>query len=377
MVSAHLDRPVQGLSTAQTKALATAWAAKRADGSPGTTARSSWTPWSTCTPSAAPAGVEVPAVLTPTRQLPAVSGIPWSGGRAGCVPAESGHPEGREVDMNTSAMAQGGRIRARRAARGSVTEGAARAGLAARGVIYLLVGALALQIAFGDTGEQADRGGALAELSQQPFGAVMLWALGIGLVGMALWRLSEILFGSVGPDGRSARKRLLATARFVFYVFVAYSVLSFAANRGRSGSGSSDRQSQDATARALEIPAGQWLVGAAGLAIVVAGGWIGVRAVLRKYHDKLRLGQMSPRTRRLVDVTGVAGGAARGLVFAVAGVFAVRAAIDYEPDRAKGLDDTLRSFADTPLGPWLLVCVAAGLVLFGVFSFAMARWRRV
>ncbi|MFF7794871.1 DUF1206 domain-containing protein [Streptomyces sp. NPDC007991] len=277
--------------------------------------------------------------------------------------------------MNTSAMAQGGRIRARRAARGSAIEGAARAGLAARGVIYLLVGALALQIAFGDTGEQADRGGALAALAQQPFGAVLLWALGIGLAGMALWRLSEVLFGSAGPDGRSVRKRLLATARFAFYVFVAYSVLSFAAGRGRGGS--SDRQSQDATARALEIPAGQWLVGAAGLAIVVAGGWIGVQAVLRKYHDKLRLGQLSPRTRRLVDVTGVAGGAARGLVFAVAGVFAVRAAIDYEPDRAKGLDDTLRSFADTPLGPWLLVLVAAGLVLFGVFSFAMARWRRV
>lgn len=277
--------------------------------------------------------------------------------------------------MNTSAMARGGRFRARRMARGSVTEGAARAGFTARGVIYLLVGALALQIAFGDTGRQADRGGALQELAQKPFGAVLLWALGIGLVGMALWRLSEALFGSIGKDGRSARKRLMATVRFAFYVFVAYSVLSFAASRHQSGS--SDQQSRDATARALEIPAGQWLVGAAGIAIVAAGGWIAVRAVLRKYHDKLRLGQMSRRTRQLVDVTGVVGGAARGLVFAVAGVFAVRAAVDYEPDRAKGLDDTLRSFADTPLGPWLLVCVAAGLVLFGMFSFAMARWRRV
>ncbi|MCK8437726.1 DUF1206 domain-containing protein [Streptomyces sp. D2-8] len=277
--------------------------------------------------------------------------------------------------MNTTAMAQGGRFRARRMARGSVTEGAARAGFTARGVIYLLVGALALQIAFGDTGRQADRGGALQELAQKPFGAVLLWALGIGLVGMALWRLSEALFGSIGKDGRSARKRLMATVRFAFYVFVAYSVLSFAASRHQSGS--SDQQSRDATARALEIPAGQWLVGAAGIAIVAAGGWIAVRAVLRKYHDKLRLGQMSRRTRQLVDVTGVVGGAARGLVFAVAGVFAVRAAVDYEPDRAKGLDDTLRSFADTPLGPWLLVCVAAGLVLFGMFSFAMARWRRV
>ena len=279
--------------------------------------------------------------------------------------------------MDTSAWARTGRLRARRVARGSVVEGAARAGLAARGVIYLLVGALALQVAFGDTSRQADRGGALEELAQKPFGAVLLWALGIGLVGMALWRLSEAVFGSVGQDGRSARKRLLAVVRFAFYVVVAFSVLSFAASRNRGGGGSSDQQSRDATARALEIPAGQWLVGAAGIAVVVTGGWIAVRAVLRKYHDELRLGQMRRRARRLVDVTGVVGGAARGLVFAVAGVFAVRAAVDYEPERAKGLDDTLRTFADTPLGPWLLVCVAVGLVLFGVFSFAMARWRRV
>ncbi|MFD8431890.1 DUF1206 domain-containing protein, partial [Streptomyces coelicoflavus] len=262
-----------------------------------------------------------------------------------------------------------------RAANGSAAEGAARAGLTARGVIYLLVGILALQIAFGTGNRQADRGGALAELSGKPFGAVLLWALGAGLVGMALWRLSEALFGVTGKDGHTARKRLPAAARCVFYAFVAYSVLAFAAGAG--GSGSSDRQSRDVTARVMEIPAGRWLVGVAGVAIVVAGAVIGVQAVRRSYHKKLKLGALSPRVRRLVDVTGVGGGVARGLVFAGAGAFAVRAAVDYQPDRVKGLDDTLRSFADTPLGPWLLALVAAGLVLFGVFSFTLARWRRV
>ncbi|MER5377313.1 DUF1206 domain-containing protein [Streptomyces sp. NPDC002553] len=279
--------------------------------------------------------------------------------------------------MNASAMARGGRAQAERAARGSVTKGAARAGLTARGVIYLLVGLLALQIAFGeDKSQEADRQGALAEISQRPFGSVLLWALGIGLVGMALWRLSEVVFGSVGPEGRKPKKRLMALARCAFYSFVAYSVLAFAAGSG-SGGGSSDEQSRDVTARVLELPGGQWIVGAGGIGIVVAGLWIGGRAVLRKYRDKMRMGQMSPAVRRAVDVTGVGGGAARGLVFAAAGVFAVRAAVDYRPDQAKGLDDTLRSFADTPAGPWLLACVAAGLVLFGLFSFAMARWRKV
>ena len=104
------------------------------------------------------------------------------------------------------------------------------------------------------------------------FGAVLLWALGAGLVGMALWRLSEALFGASGPDGGKGRKRLMSAVRCVFYGFVAYSVLSFAAGSG--GSGSSDEQSRDVTARALGIPAGQWIVGAVGAGLAVAGVWI-------------------------------------------------------------------------------------------------------
>lgn len=281
--------------------------------------------------------------------------------------------------MKTGVTAGGGLLGRGNGATGSVAEGAARAGLAARGTIYLLVGVLALQVAFGDTEHQADRGGALAAVADQPFGAVLLWALGAGLAGMALWRLSEAVFGEAGPDGRKPRKRVLATVRFVFYVFVAYSALAFASGGAHASGGgdSSDRQSRDATARLLGLPAGQWLVAAAGIAVVVAGVWMGVTAARRRYHDKLRHRELTARTRRLVDVAGVAGGVTRGLVFAVAGGFAVRAAAAYEPDRAKGLDDTLRSFSGTPLGPWLLACVAAGLVLFGLFSFALARWRRV
>ncbi|WP_051900155.1 DUF1206 domain-containing protein [Streptomyces aureus] len=278
--------------------------------------------------------------------------------------------------MNAGAVARGQEIDARRAATGSAREGAARAGLAARGVIYVLVGLLALRIAFGDSGgRQADRGGALQEIATKPFGAVLLWALGAGLVGMALWRLSEALFGAAGADGGKAGKRLASAGRCVFYGFVAYSVLAFAA--GARGSGSGDRQSRDVTAKALGMPGGQWIVGVAGAGLVVAGGWIAVRVVMRKYHKHLKLAEMSRRVRRAVDTTGVGGGAARGVVFAAAGVFAIRAAVKYQPDQAKGMDGTLRSFASAPMGPWLLACVAAGLVLFGLFSFAMARWRKV
>lgn len=279
--------------------------------------------------------------------------------------------------MNTRTMSLNGRGTAQRAANSPAMDAAARWGFVARGVIYLLIGVLALQIAFGGGGKQADRGGALAEIAEQPMGSVLLWVLGIGLVGMALWRLSEALFGAAGPDGGKKGKRLLSAGRFVFYGFVAYSVLAFAAGDKGSGGGSSDQQSQDVTAKALELPGGQWIVGIVGVGIAVAGLWVGVRAVLRKYHKHLKLSQMSHRARKFTDVTGVGGGAGRGILFTAVGVFVVQAAVEYQPDKAKGFDDTLRSFTDTPAGPWLLAAVALGLALFGIFSFAMARWRKV
>ncbi|WP_369199975.1 DUF1206 domain-containing protein [Streptomyces sp. PU-14G] len=256
---------------------------------------------------------------------------------------------------------------------------AARAGFVGRGFIYLLVGVLALQVAFADGkkgGGQADRGGALQEVAGRPFGALVLWALGLALAGMALWRLAEAVWGVTEPEGHKAHKRLLSAARGVFYGFVAYSVLAFAVGDRGSGSGASDKQSKDVTAEVLGLPAGQWLMGAVGAGVVVAGVVMAGRAALRTYHDQLRTGQMPRRERRFVDVTGVAGGVARGLVFAAAGVFLLRAASAYEPEKARGMDDTLRSFTETPAGPWLLVVVAVGLGLFGLYSFGVARWRR-
>ncbi|CAM2921171.1 DUF1206 domain-containing protein [Streptomyces albus] len=260
-----------------------------------------------------------------------------------------------------------------------VLGGAARAGFAARGVLYLLVGMLALNVAFGGgkhSGGQADRGGALEQVAGRPFGFVLLWALGLALAGMALWRLAEAAWGVSEPDGHKARKRLLSVGRGLFYAFVAYSVLAFAVGDRGSGSGASDKESQDVTAQVLGLPAGQWAAGAAGAAVLVTGVVMAWRAALRTYHDQLCTERMSRRVRRLVDLTGVAGGVARGLVFAAAGGFLVRAALAYRPRAAKGMDDTLRAFTETPAGPWLLVAVAAGLALFGLFSFAEARWRR-
>ncbi|MEU1309280.1 DUF1206 domain-containing protein [Streptomyces cinnamoneus] len=158
-------------------------------------------------------------------------------------------------------LPDGGEVRA---ARGAGTVAAARAGLTARGVIYFLVGVLALRVALTGGGEQADRGGAVEELADKPLGGVLVWAVGIGLVGMALWRLSEAVFGAAGPDGGKARERLFSAVRFVFYCVVAGTVLAFAAGERESGAGSTDEQSRDVTTRMLGWPGGQWLPAAAG-----------------------------------------------------------------------------------------------------------------
>ncbi|MEU3027895.1 DUF1206 domain-containing protein [Streptomyces incarnatus] len=256
---------------------------------------------------------------------------------------------------------------------------AARSGFAARGLIHVLVGVIALRIAFGgDSGrQQADRGGALEELAGRPLGVALLWIVGVALAGMALWRLSEAVFGGAGPGAGKPSKRLGSAARCVFYAFLSFSVLAYAVGSRGSGSGSSDRNTQDVTAMALRWPGGQWLVGIGGAAVVVSGVWMAVRALRKKFRKNLRTEAMSPTARRITDFFGVVGGTAQGVVFAVAGGFAIVAAARHRAGEAKGIDNTLRSFRDLPTGPWLLALIALGLAAFGVFSWCCARWQRV
>ncbi|MFF1360629.1 DUF1206 domain-containing protein [Streptomyces sp. NPDC058297] len=223
-------------------------------------------------------------------------------------------------------------------------------------------------------GGQADRGGAIAEMAHRPFGTVLLWLLGTGLAGMALWRLTEAAVGQAGPGGRKASKRTMAAGRCLFYGFVSYSVLSYAAGDKGSGSGNSDRSSRDVTAKVLEWPGGQWIAGAG---VVSAGVWIAVRALMRKFQKRLRVSEMSKRVRKTVGFVGIFGGAVRGVVFAAAGTFAIAAAVQHKPGKAKGMDNTLRFFADVPAGRWVLALIALGLMAFGVFSWANARWRKL
>jgi len=250
---------------------------------------------------------------------------------------------------------------------------AGRAGFVARGAVYVLIGVLALEIGFGKSGAEADRQGALHQVASQPFGRTMLWILVVGFACMTLWRASLAVLGEGGQ--KKTGSRLLSAGRAVFYASVCWGTGAYAAGSG-SQSGS-DAKSQDWTASALKLPGGQVLVGIAGAVVLGVGVGIVVNAIRRTFLKKLDTATMSARTRKAVTALGMGGNAARGTVFVGAGVFIVVAAVRFDPHQAKGMDATLHSFAHTPVGPWLLVLVALGLVLFGAFSFACARWRKL
>ena len=286
---------------------------------------------------------------------------------------------GEEHTLVTRTARRRGRHSARYAGRRAANSGAlrflARAGLAARGVMYVIIGWIAAQIAFGHSRQQADRTGALHSVGSTPVGGVLLWLLVIGFIGMALWRLSEALYGSPGTNSLKITQRVAALARAVIYAVIAYGVLKY--TLGEGGPQSSDKQSVDLTATLLRHPGGRALVVVIGLAFIGGGLYLAYQAWRKKFRRDLELGQMRAGTRRVVEWLGEYGGMARGVVFVTAGIFLVVAAVDAQPQQAKGVDSSLRTLAGTPLGPWLLLLVAIGLIMFGLFSCCEAKWLRL
>jgi hypothetical protein len=279
----------------------------------------------------------------------------------------------------TTRLARGraGRARygSRRAARSRYLGPAARAGFAARGVLYVIIGCIALEMAFGHSSNQADSAGAVRLVAATSIGLVALWLLAAGFVGLALWRLSEAIYGGPGPGERKASSRLAALGKAVVYGALAFTIVKYAIGAGAPKS--SNQQSTDLTASVLHHPGGQIVVVAAGFALVLGGAYVAYSSWRRDFLNQLNMAGASQRARRAVGWLGQAGGIARGAVFAAVGVFLIVAGAKSQPDQAKGVDAALRAFAQTPLGPWLLVIVALGLVTFGLFSCCEARWRKV
>ena len=209
-------------------------------------------------------------------------------------------------------------------------------------------------------------------LAGKPYGLASLFVLGIGFAAYALWRLSEAVFGVTGTPN-SAGPRLTSLGRAVIYAGFAY--LTFTVISGTQHSQS--RQQQDMTATAMQHAAGRWLVGIVGLIVVVIGLVMVGQGVRRTFMKYLQVSQMSPRTRRVVELLGVVGTIARGLVFALAGVLVIDAAITHRASESGGLDKALLTLRNQPFGEFLMLLAALGLAVFGIYGLCEARWRRV
>lgn len=257
----------------------------------------------------------------------------------------------------------------------------ARAGLVAKGVSFVIVGGLAVQLALGGGGKATSREGALQSLSHHSLGKLLLVLLAIGFASYALWRFVQAFAEREDPtDGEAEAaakkwgKRAGYVGRGLIYAALAASSVKILTG---SSSGSQNERAHHAAAVLLGLPAGTWLVGLTGTAILGAGLWNLYRGFSRSFEQRWRTGRMSRRARLWGGRAGFAGHLARGVVFSLVGIFVVKAALDYNPRDAIGLDGALQKLAHTGYGPYLLGVTAAGLVCYGVFCFVDARYRDV
>jgi len=246
----------------------------------------------------------------------------------------------------------------------------ARAGFAASGVLHLLVGAIAIRLAMGGTGN-ADFSGAVAELASQPAGPFLLWASFAACAALALWQASDAIFDyNRLPTKEKAGKKAKAAAQALVFAGLALTLVSFA--RG-TGSGADNQQAtSDFTSSVMKAPGGVALLVLLGAGIAVSGVVYGIRG-LRKSFEKHLAMPASSTTRTAVTVLGVTGYVAKGIVLLLTGLLIAMATLQAHPEESTGLDGGLRGLRDQPFGVYLLAAVGAGLICYGAYMIVRAR----
>lgn len=272
---------------------------------------------------------------------------------------------GRTAPGGATVIGMSMRSSASRAAGHPALEKGARLGYAANGVLNLLIGWLALQLAWGGGGEDASASGALETLAGTPAGSVLLWVLLVGFALLGLWQLATAVVGGEAKD------RVKAAAKGVAYGTLAVATFTVVSGSGGSGGGAGDDPSS-LTAQVMEQPFGRVLVAAVGLGILAVGAYHVHKGWTEAFLDDL---QAHPGT--WVRRSGRIGYVARGVALGIVGGLVVVAAATTDPEQAKGLDGALQALRDAPLGQLGLTLVALGFLAYGVYSFGRARYARV
>jgi hypothetical protein len=256
----------------------------------------------------------------------------------------------------------------------------ARLGYAARGVVYAVVGLLAVQTAFGARGARraaaaTDTRGALQEVAAHSI--PLLWLLAAGLFAYAVWRAAQ---GLLDRERKGSGAKGLAQRLGRLFTAVVYGSLGLAAVRlalGAHRRASDGQATQEWTARLMGEPFGRWLVAAIGLGVIAGGLYQVWRGWTEKFRKEIRLGEMDPGESRLAIHAGKLGLMARGVVFLISGWFLIQAAVKTDPHQVRGLAGALAVLAGQPHGAILLGLVAVGLVAFGAWSLLLARYGRI
>jgi len=253
-------------------------------------------------------------------------------------------------------------------------QAAARAGYVAYGIVYLLIGWLALRLAWGARRGSADASGALQTLAGQSLGRALLVVVAIGLLALAVWQAFEAAIGCRQYDDKKrTRKRVSAGGKAVAFAVIGVTALRITAGAAAS----STKSEQKAASGVLSLPGGQVIVLVAAAVVVVVGAVQIIEGTKRSFEENLTTAEMSSSTRSAVRTIGTVGYIARGVAFVLIGVLLGYAAITADPKQANGLDGALHTVLRQPFGPYLLTVVAIGLAAAGVFAFAQARYQRL
>lgn len=265
------------------------------------------------------------------------------------------------------------RREARRGARSDWIGYLGRAGLAAQGVCFGIIGAFAVELAIGAGGTTTDPQGALDALAHHGWSRVLLLLLCVGFAGYALWRLSQALFdrGRMGRDAGGLGRRAIQLVQGLIYV-----ALTVGAARTVAGGPTERGGERRVAVGMLGWPGGRELVAAVGAVLLVSALVTAYWALSRRFEESLAIEEMGEATRRVVVATGTAGMCSLALVLAIVGWFLVKAAVEFRATAPIGIGGALGKLAHASYGTWLLGITATGLVVFAAFDLLQARYHK-